>query len=84
LTPAEIEQLIMQGLPAAQVRVSSADGTHFQAQVISPSFEGKPRLTRHQMVYAALGECMGREIHALSLKTLTPDESPAQPSRSSA
>jgi acid stress-induced BolA-like protein IbaG/YrbA len=84
LTPAEIEQLIMQGLPAAQVRVSSADGTHFQAQVISPSFKGKARLARHQMVYATLGERMGREIHALSLKTLTPDESPAQSSRTSA
>jgi len=84
LTPAEIEQLIMQGLPAAQVRVSSADGTHFQAEVITSSFNGKPPLARHQMVYATLGERLGREIHALSLRTLTPDELRQHRSRSSA
>lgn len=74
MTPAEIEQLIMQGLPAAEVRVSSSDGTHFQAEVVAPGFSGKLPLARHQMVYATLGERMGREIHALSLRTLTPDE----------
>ena len=74
MTPAEIEHLIMQGLPTAEVRISSDDGTHFDAVVIAPVFVGKRSLARHQMVYATLGECMGREIHALSLRALTPDE----------
>ncbi len=84
MTAAEIEQLIMQGLPAAQVRVRSADGTHFEAEVISSSFNGKASLRRHQMVYATLGDRLGREIHALSLRTLTPDELPRQTGRSPA
>jgi len=81
LTPAEIKHLIMQGLPAAEVSVSSNDGTHFEAEVIASSFNGKPPLARHQMVYATLGERMGRDIHALSLRTLTPDEWRQQQSR---
>ncbi len=81
MTPAEIKHLIMQGLPAAEVHVSSHDGTHFEAEVIASSFSGKPSLARHQMVYATLGERMGREIHALSLHTLTPDERQRQQSR---
>lgn len=72
---AEIEQLIRQGLPQADVRVSTVDGTHFDALVVSAEFAGKRPLQRHQMVYAALGERMGREIHALSLHALTPEES---------
>ncbi|MGA9852195.1 MAG: BolA/IbaG family iron-sulfur metabolism protein [Gammaproteobacteria bacterium] len=64
----------MQGLPNAEVRVSSDDGTHFEALVVAPAFSGQRPLARHQMVYATLGERMGREIHALSLNTLTPDE----------
>ncbi len=75
MSPAEVRRLIEQGLPSAQVEVTSDDGTHFEARVVSPAFEGKRPLARHQMVYAALGELMGREIHALSLRTLTPDES---------
>ena len=74
MSAAEIERLILQGLPAAEVRVSSEDGTHFEALVIAAAFAGKRPLARHQMVYAALGERIGREIHALSLRTLTPDE----------
>lgn len=74
MSPAEIEHLIMQGLPNAEVRVRSDDGTHFDAVIIAPVFAGKRSLARHQMVYAALGERMGREIHALSLRTLTPAE----------
>lgn len=83
MTPAEIKHLIVQGLPAAEVRVSSDDGTHFEAEVIDSSFSGKLPLARHQMVYATLGERMGREIHALSLRTLTPDELQQHRSRSS-
>ncbi|NIM69625.1 MAG: BolA/IbaG family iron-sulfur metabolism protein [Xanthomonadales bacterium] len=67
-----IEQMIRAGLPDAEVRVSGDDGVHFEALVISPSFEGKSTLQRHRMVYATLGELMGREIHALGLRTELP------------
>lgn len=69
-----IEQMIRAGLPDAQVEVSGADGVHFEARVVSPSFQGLPTLKRHRMVYATLGSLMGHEIHALGLRTLTPEE----------
>ena len=69
-----LQQLIEQGLPGARVRVSGEDGVHFEATVVSEAFRGKLPLARHRMVYATLGERMGGEIHALALKTLTPDE----------
>ncbi len=69
-----LQQLIEQGLPGARVRVSGEDGVHFEATVVSDAFRGKLPLARHRMVYATLGERMGGEIHALALKTLTPDE----------
>jgi stress-induced morphogen len=47
---------------------------HFEAVVVSPSFDGLPTLKRHRLVYATLGRYMGNEIHALGLRTLTPDE----------
>ena len=69
-----IRELIRQGLPGAHVEVEGDDGVHFHATVISATFAGKLPLARHRMVYATLGERMGGEIHALALKTLTPDE----------
>lgn len=69
-----IQNMIEQALPDAEVRVSGPDGVHFEALVISPAFVGKPPLARHRLVYAALGERMGGDIHALSLKTQTPEE----------
>ncbi|ANB17715.1 BolA family protein [Dokdonella koreensis] len=69
-----IENLIRQGLPDAQVQVQGPDGVHFEALVVSPAFAGKLPLARHRMVYATLGDLMGGAIHALSLRTLTPDE----------
>lgn len=69
-----IEQMIRDGLPDAQVEVSGADGVHFEAVVVCPSFRGLPTLKRHRMVYATLGRLMGQEIHALGLRTLTPEE----------
>lgn len=72
--PAEIEDLIQQGLPQAEVHVSTLDGTHFDALIVAPEFAGKRSVARHQMVHATLGARLGREIHALSLRTLTPDE----------
>ena len=69
-----IEQMIRDGLPDAEVTVSGEDGVHFEAVVVSPSFTGLPTLRRHRMVYATLGQYMGREIHALGLRTLAPEE----------
>jgi len=69
-----IEQMIRAGLPDATVTVTGDDGVHFEARVISPSFAGKPTLQRHRLVYATLGNLMGNEIHALGLRTETPEE----------
>jgi acid stress-induced BolA-like protein IbaG/YrbA len=69
-----IRQLIERGLPGALVEVQGEDGVHFEARVDSDAFAGKLPLARHRMVYATLGERMGGEIHALALKTLTPQE----------
>lgn len=73
VTPESIEQGIAAGLPCERVEVIG-DGQHFQAVVVSAAFLGKSRVQRHQMVYAALGERMREEIHALSMRTLTPEE----------
>jgi acid stress-induced BolA-like protein IbaG/YrbA len=73
-----IKNLIEQGLPGAQADVRGADGVHFEATVVAAAFAGKLPLARHRMVYATLGERMGGEIHALSLKTVTPEELASQ------
>lgn len=69
-----IRRLIEQGLPGARAQVQGDDGVHFEALIVSEAFAGKLPLARHRMVYATLGELMGGEIHALALRTLTPDE----------
>jgi acid stress-induced BolA-like protein IbaG/YrbA len=69
MTKEEIQRLIEAGLPNAQVRVTGDDGQHFEAEVICADFAGKLPLAQHRMVYATLGDRMGREIHALQLKT---------------
>ena len=69
-----IRQLIETGLPGSRVEVQGEDGVHFEAVVVSDAFAGKLPLARHRMVYATLGELMGGAIHALALKTVTPDE----------
>jgi len=68
-----IAQMILAGLPGAEVTVSGDDGVHFEAVVRSADFAGKSTLARHRMVYATLGELMGNEIHALGLRTELPD-----------
>jgi acid stress-induced BolA-like protein IbaG/YrbA len=70
----EIAELIRAGLPGAEVRVESDDNTHFAARVVAQAFAGQRSLARHQLIYRALGEKMGREIHALSIDALTPEE----------
>jgi acid stress-induced BolA-like protein IbaG/YrbA len=72
-TPAEVKRYIEQGLACERVEVDG-DGRHFQALIVSGAFEGRSRVQRHQLVYAALGERMREEVHALSMKTLTPAE----------
>ena len=72
--PDKVAELIRAAMPEAQVRVESEDHTHFAALVVAGEFAGKRSIARHQMVYRALGELVGGEIHALSIEALTPDE----------
>ncbi|RVT86181.1 BolA family protein [Inhella crocodyli] len=72
-TPDEVRSYIAAGLPCAHLEVNG-DGRHFFATIVSAEFEGLSRVRRHQRVYAALGERMKEQIHALSMKTLTPTE----------
>jgi acid stress-induced BolA-like protein IbaG/YrbA len=74
MNPEDVARLIRAGLPGAQVQVQSDDNTHFAARVVAAEFAGKRSLARHQLVYRTLGEAMGREIHALSIEALTPEE----------
>jgi acid stress-induced BolA-like protein IbaG/YrbA len=73
VTPEDVKRYIAQGLACEHLEVSG-DGHHFEATIVSPAFEGKRPIARHQLVYAALGDRMKAEIHALSMKTLTPLE----------
>ncbi len=71
-------------MPGGDVVVESPDQTHFTARIVSPAFAGLRGVARHQLVYRALGERVGREIHALSIEALTPHElasrtAPAEP-----
>jgi acid stress-induced BolA-like protein IbaG/YrbA len=72
-TPELIHGYLSAGLECTHLEVEG-DGQHFQAVIVSPSFAGKRLIQRHQIVYAALGDRMREEIHALSMKTLTPEE----------
>ncbi|HWP94455.1 MAG TPA: BolA/IbaG family iron-sulfur metabolism protein [Gammaproteobacteria bacterium] len=74
MRPEEIKRLIEAGVPGARAEVYGEDGAHYEAVVVAPAFAGKRTLDRHRMVYAALGGRVGREIHALSLRTLAPGE----------
>jgi acid stress-induced BolA-like protein IbaG/YrbA len=73
VTPESVKAGIESGLACEHIEVEG-DGQHFQALVVSTAFAGKSRVQRHQLVYAALGERMREEIHALSMRTLTPKE----------
>ena len=81
MNPQIIHELIAAGLPGAQIDVQGDDGVHFEATVVAAQFEGKRPLERHRLVYATLGDRLGGEIHALSLKTLTPAELAARSAR---
>jgi acid stress-induced BolA-like protein IbaG/YrbA len=72
-TPEQIHEYLAKALECEELRVAG-DGQHFEALIVSAVFRGRNRVQRHQLVYAALGERMREEIHALSMKTLTPEE----------
>jgi acid stress-induced BolA-like protein IbaG/YrbA len=78
MSPDEVARLIRAGLPGAQVQVQSDDQTHFNVRVVAREFTQLRPLARHQLVYRTLGELVGREIHALSIEALTPEESGAR------
>ena len=73
MQPDELKRLIEAGLPDSEVEVHSEDGVHFQARVVSAAFAGQSTVQQHRMVYACLGQRMGNEVHALSLRTEAPD-----------
>jgi acid stress-induced BolA-like protein IbaG/YrbA len=72
-SPDDVRRYIADGLACEELQVEG-DGRHFDALVVSNAFEGKSRVQRHQLVYAALGSRMREEVHALSIKALTPAE----------
>ncbi len=73
VTPEQLKTWIESGFNGATVSVEG-DGHHFEAVIVASEFESKNRIQRHQLVYAALGDKMKAEVHALSMKTLTPAE----------
>ena len=77
-TPQQVRDFIAAGLSCQHVEVEG-DGRHFFATIVSAEFDGLPRVRRHQKVYAVLGDRMREQIHALSMKTLTPTEFAATP-----
>ncbi|AWW43847.1 BolA family protein [Polynucleobacter paneuropaeus] len=72
-TPEQIESYIKQGIACSHIQVEG-DGQHFFATIVSPDFAGKRLVQRHQLVYAAMGDRMKAEVHALSIKAFTPEE----------
>jgi len=79
-TPADVQAFIAKGLACEHLDVEG-DGRHFFATIVSAEFEGTTRINRQRKVYAALGDRMREQIHALSMKTLTPAEWAASPDR---
>lgn len=73
MTADEVRSTIMNGLPCEHVAVQGDDGQHFEAVIVSPQFADKNRVQQHQLVYLTLGERMRAEIHALSMRTFTPE-----------
>ncbi|MGL6070920.1 BolA family protein [Craterilacuibacter sp.] len=74
VSPDYIKQLITASLTCPHIEVEGDDGTHFSAVIVSPEFSGRNRVQQHQLVYKALGDRMRDEIHALSMKTFSPEE----------
>ena len=77
-SPEQIKTWIDQSTLACEHVDVRGDGHHFEAVIVSPAFRGKSRVQQHQLVYAALGNRMAGEIHALSMQTFTPEDWAAQ------
>lgn len=73
LSASDVRDYILQGLACDHVQVLGDDGTHFEAVIVSSAFVGKNMVQQHQLVYKALGDRMRQEIHALSMRTFTPE-----------
>ncbi len=74
MQPEKIEELIQIHINCQHVKVESDDLTHFTAVIVSEDFEGKSKIMRHRLVYAALGDHMQSDIHAFSFQSYTPNE----------
>lgn len=74
LSATQLESYIKEGLACDYIKVQGDDGTHFEAVIVSPAFAGKNMVQQHQLVYGVLGDRMRAEIHALSMKTYTPEK----------
>jgi acid stress-induced BolA-like protein IbaG/YrbA len=74
ITSQQLQSWIQESLACDHIQVRGDDGQHFEAVIVSPAFQGKMLVARQQMVYKTLGDKMRAEIHALSMKTLTPEE----------
>lgn len=83
MTAAELEKAILEAFPDAIVEIEdlAGDGDHYRARIVSAAFRGKSRLQQHQMVYRALGERLGGQLHALALTTSAPDPIPSAEDR---
>ena len=79
MDPSEIERMIKEALPDAEVKLEDlvGDGDHWSATVISSAFSGKTRVQQHQLIYAALQGRVGGELHALALQTSAPQPNTA-------
>ena len=76
MNAADITALLQRQMPDAEIHVEDTrgDGRHFTVAVVSAGFEGHSRIQQHQMVYKALGACVGEEVHALQIITRSPTE----------
>ena len=72
----QLQEMLNTAFPGDEIRLSSpmGDNNHFQLLVVSPRFDGKTMIEQHQLVYQALGDSMREAVHALSLKTYTPEQ----------
>jgi stress-induced morphogen len=74
MSQTDLEAVLREGFPDAQIEIQdlAGDGDHYKARIVSARFAGLPRVRQHQLVYAALGDRVGGELHALALETAAP------------
>ncbi|MEQ8762411.1 MAG: BolA family transcriptional regulator [Planctomycetota bacterium] len=83
ITPEEIQKTLQEALPESEVHVADLTGTrdHYQVIVIAPQFQDASLIDQHRMVYAPLQKQIGGDIHALAIKTMTPEQWKSQQAR---